>query len=125
MDFPWKPVVDPASDSDLVGVVGELRPARYRTVPRVLRMTRRIESQLAESDGLVGYALRAEFFRRRFRAVAVWESEESLRDFVAAKPHVDVMAALRPLSETSRFETFAVKGEDVPIDFDEAIARVD
>lgn len=75
MDFAWKSSIDPDPDADLRGVIGELRPLRYRTVPRVLRNTRRIESQLAGSNGLVGYALRANFFHRRFWAVAVWKDE--------------------------------------------------
>lgn len=124
MDLPWQPFTDPDPESDLLGVVGEIRPFRYRTVPRVLQMTRRVESQLATSNGLVGYGLRAKFVRRRFWAVSVWESEESLREFVATRPHVEIMVALKPAMETSQFDTFDVKGEEVPIAIDEAIARV-
>ena len=123
MDFAWRSFVVPDPDSDLVGVVGEIRPYRYRTVPRVLRSTRRIESQLADSNGLVGYTLRARFYSRRFWAVSVWESEESLQKFVATKPHVEIMAALKEELEASQFDQFAVKGKEVPIGIDEAITR--
>lgn len=124
MEFSWKSFVDSEPESELVGVVGELRPLRYRTIPRVMRLTRRIETQLGESDGLVGYALRAEFIRRRFRAVAVWEGEESLQDFVASDPHAEIRATLREEMEESRFETFDVEWAEVPVGIDEAIARV-
>lgn len=123
MDFAWKSFIDPNPDANLRGVVGELRPSRYRTVPRVLRNTRRIESQLAESDGLVGYALRANFLRRRFCALAVWEDEESLQTFVTATPHAEVMAAFEEEMEVSRFDRFEVSGGEVPLGIDEAIAR--
>ena len=116
MDFSWQSFTDPEPESDLYGVVGTLHPSRYRTVPRVLWNTRYIEAQLAESDGLVGYALRAQLFRRRFWAVAVWESERN--------PHAEIKAALKREMEESWFKTFAVKSEEVPIDIDEAIARV-
>ena len=101
-----------------------MHPFRYRTVPRVLRNTRRIEAQLAESDGLVGYALRAKLFRRRFWAVAVWESDESLQAFVDSDPHAGVKTSLKGEMEESWFETFDVKSEEIPIDIDEALARV-
>lgn len=123
MDFSWHPSSVPAPNSDLLGVVGEIRPFQYRTVPRILHSSRRIESQLADSPGLVGYTLRAEFFCKRFWAVSVWEDEESLQRFVATKPHVDIMAALTADMETSRFERFTLKGEDVPIGIDDAIVR--
>lgn len=124
MDFSWQAFVEPEPESELRGVVGELRPSRYRTVPRVLQNTRRIESQLADSNRLVGYALRANFFRRRFWAVAVWEDEESLQKFVTSKPHVEIMAALKGEMEMSRFNRFDVVGEEVPMEIDEAIERV-
>jgi len=125
MDFSWQSFVEPEPESELRGVVGLLHPFRYRTVPRVLRSTRRIESQLAESDGLVGYALRAEFFQRRFCAVAVWEDGASLEDFVESDPHAGIRAALKGEMEESWFETFDVKSEEVPVGIDEALARVE
>lgn len=124
MDFSWQSFADPEPESELVGVLGQLRPSRYRTVPRVMLSSRRIESQLAESDGLVGYALRAELLDRRFWAVAVWEDEESLEDFVGTDPHAGIRAALREKMEEGHFQTFDVSGEEVPMDVDEAIARV-
>lgn len=116
--------MDPDPESELLGVVGELRPLRYRTVPRILRSTGQIESQLAHSNGLIGYAFRAELFRRRFGVVAVWEGEESLQNFVTNKPHVEIMATFQGEMEVSRFDTFDVIGEEVPLEFDEALARV-
>lgn len=123
MDFSWQSFVAPEPESDLLGVIGEIRPFRYRTIPRVMLSTRRIESQLADADGLVGYALRAEFLRRRFWAVSVWDGEESLQAFVTDEPHVDIMAGLKEAMETSRFQRFDVTGEEVPVAIDEAIAR--
>jgi heme-degrading monooxygenase HmoA len=123
MEFEWKSFGDPDPETELLGVVGEIRPARYRTVPRVLQSTRRIESQLADSDGLVGYSLRASFLSRRFWAVSVWEGEKSLQNFVTTEPHAEIMAALKGGMETSRFDRFAVRGEEVPIGVDDAIAR--
>lgn len=124
MDFSWKSFSTPQSESDLLGVIGEIRPFRYRTIPRILQSTRQIESQLADSDGLIGYTLRAEFLRRRFWAVSVWNGLDSLRNFVATNPHAEVRSTLKPGMEQSRFVTFDVTGEDVPLSVDEAQARI-
>lgn len=124
MDFSWKSFSTPDPGSEYLGVIGEIRPFRYRTVPRIMQSTRRIESQLAGSDGLVGYTLRAEFIHRRFWAVSVWDEAESLRNFVDTTPHAEIKAALEPEMETSRFTTFDVTDEDIPLSVDAAKARV-
>ena len=51
---------------------------RYRTIPRFLGYARRVEVQLAETAGVIGYALRARFTKRDFLTLSVWESEEAL-----------------------------------------------
>jgi heme-degrading monooxygenase HmoA len=124
MDFAWKSFVDPDPEAELQGVVGYLHPSRYRTVPRVLRHTRKIEAQLAESSGLVGYALRAKLAQKKFWAVAAWESDESLQNFVESNPHAEIRTALKREMKESWFQRFDVSGEEVPLNVDEALKRV-
>ena len=124
MDFAWNSFSEPDLDSELQGVVGHLHPSGYRTVPRVLWHTRGIESQLAESGGLVGYALRAKLPQKKFWAVAAWESDESLQNFVERDPHAETRVALKRVMEESWFETFDLSGGEVPMTVDEALERV-
>jgi hypothetical protein len=124
MEFAWQSFGEPDVESELQGVVGHLRPSAYRTVPRVLWHTRKIEAQLAESGGLVGYALRAKLAQRKFWAVAAWESDEALQTFVESDPHAGIRAALEPEMEESWFERFDVSGAEVPLDVDDALERV-
>lgn len=124
MDFAWQAFTDPDPDADLHGVVGHLHPAGYRTVPQVLWQTRRIESQLAGSAGLVGYALRADVFEKKFWAVAAWERAESLEAFVETDPHATIRANLERVMAESWFERFELRGGEVPMSVDDALARV-
>jgi heme-degrading monooxygenase HmoA len=124
MDFGWQSFVEPGSESELRGVVGYLHPSQYRTVPRVLWHTRKIEAQLAESGGLVGYALRAKLAQKKFWAVAAWESDESLQNFVESNPHAESRMALKREMKESWFHRFDVSGEEVPLTIDEALDRV-
>ena len=124
MEFAWKSFVEPDPGSELQGVVGYLNPSGYRTVPNVLRYTRKIEAQLAETDGLVGYALRARLAQKKFWAVAAWESDESLQNYVESDPHAGIRRALKPEMEESWFIRFDVRSEEVPLDIDDALERV-
>ena len=124
MNFAWQSFVEPDPESELQGVVGYLHPSQYRTVPRVLWHTREIEAQLAESGGLVGYALRAKLAQKKFWAVAAWESDESLQTFVESNPHAKIRMALKREMKESWFQRFDVSGEEVPLNIDEALKRV-
>ncbi|QIO24723.1 hypothetical protein [Haloarcula sp. JP-L23] len=124
MEFAWQSFDEPDPESELKGVVGYLHPSGYRTVPKVLWHTREIEAQLAESAGLVGYALRAKLTQKKFWAVAAWESDESLQRFVESDPHAAIRAALKREMAESWFKRFDVSGEEVPLDIDAALERV-
>lgn len=123
MEFAWKSFVEPGPESELQGVVGYLNPSGYRTVPKILWYTRKIEAQLAESEGLVGYALRANLTQKKFWAVAAWETDESLQNYVETDPHAGIRRALKPAMEESWFIRFDVSREEVPLDIDDALER--
>lgn len=124
MDFAWQSFAEPDPESELQGVVGHLNPSGYLTVPMVLWHTRRIEDQLAESDGLIGYALRANLFQKQFWAVAAWEGDASLQRFVQGDPHAGIRKALKPKMSESWFHRFDLSGEEVPLGIDEALMRI-
>ena len=52
-----------------------------------LVMSFRVERQAKKTPGLVKYGLKADFPRRRFWTLTVWSNRESIRAFVASKPH--------------------------------------
>ena len=124
MEFTWQSFVDPNPESELQAVVGYLHSSRYRTVPKVLWQTREIEAQLTESDGLVGYALRAKLAQKKFWAVAAWDSDETLNNFVESSPHAEIRTSLKREMKESWFQRFKVYGEEVPLNIDEALKRV-
>lgn len=124
MEFAWKSFIEPDPEAELRGVVGYLNTVGYRTVPKVLWHTRKIEEQLVESNGLIGYALRAKFAQRKFWAVAAWESDESLNNYAESNPHAGIRVALKPDMQESWFKRFDMRGAEVPLAIDEALDRV-
>lgn len=124
MEFAWQSFAEPDPESELRGVVGHLHPSGYLTVPRVLWHTRKIEAQLAESVGLVGYALRAKIPQKKFWAVAAWDSDESLQSFVERDPHARIRKGLEREMNESWFQRFELSGEEVPLTIDEALERI-
>lgn len=123
MDTSWQWFKISEADANLVGLVSKLSLCRYRAIPKFLRMTRQIQSQLANSEGLVGYALRTDFLRRTFWTISIWESEKSLQNFVRENPHGEIMVALQEEMEETRFDRFEVSSEEVPLTIDESFRR--
>jgi hypothetical protein len=65
---------------------------RYRDIPGFLRDTRTVRAQLREAPGLAGYSLRAQFLRKTFWTLSLWESGPDLALFAAGDRHRGVAA---------------------------------
>lgn len=67
---------------------------RWRDVIPFLRMSSGVQRQLKETPGLVRYALRARFLRKRYWTYSVWTDRASLDAFLQAEPHRTAMSRL-------------------------------
>jgi hypothetical protein len=79
---------------------------------RFFRAVSAIRKQLAETDGLVGYTLRAKPLARNYWTLSVWKDSDALRRFTETSPHVEVMSSLRPLMGATRFAEWEITGAD-------------
>jgi hypothetical protein len=79
-----------------------------------MRYTSQIRRQLADSEGLIGYALDANVPNRNFWTLSVWEDEKFLRRFVQRNPHGRVMTDLLPNMGQTVFLPFKVDGSSIP-----------
>ena len=70
--LPWIARSEVHPTTTYVAMVSELPLPSHRAIPRFLRHTRRIRRQLAASDGLVGYALKADLVHKTFWTFSVW-----------------------------------------------------
>jgi hypothetical protein len=112
--FPWtsRDAVDP--DRTYVVMASRLPLRRSRSVPGFLRDTLAIRRQLADADGLVGYALDANLPHRTFWTFSVWVDEASLDAFATSAPHRQIIARLGPLMGETGFSTSTMTGSDIP-----------
>jgi hypothetical protein len=92
----WKSFALPENDREYRALLTYLPLKRWRAIPKFMRYTSQIRRQLADSEGLIGYALDAKVLSRDFWTLSVWEDEASLRRFVQQNPHGKVMMDLLP-----------------------------
>ncbi|MGH9993566.1 MAG: hypothetical protein ACREAZ_13220, partial [Nitrososphaera sp.] len=62
-----------------------LRSWRYM-IPFQL-MTSKVLKQARQSNGMVDYAVKADFSRKYFWTLSIWKDRDSMKTFVMAEPH--------------------------------------
>jgi hypothetical protein len=75
----------------------------YRDIPGFLRDTRTVRGQLREAPGLAGYSLRAQFLRKTFWTLSLWESAPDLALFAADDRHRGIAAELSDRTRVPQF----------------------
>ena len=91
----WTPGSDHGRDGPVLVSVTDFRLNRLRDLPGVHRAARRLANGWPGLDGAYGMWLWARPAARRCGAVAVWRDEAALHEFIAWRPHVDIMRAYR------------------------------
>ena len=119
----WKSLRPAEPEREYMALLTYLPLKKYRTIPRFLGYARRVEAQLSETEGIVGYSVRAKFMRRDFWTLSVWESEDALQAFVHQGFHSGLMTVLMPDMGATNFVRWKVKGRDCPPSWDDALQR--
>ncbi len=119
----WKNLRTAQPDQEYLALLTYLPLKKYRTIPRFLGYAKRVEAQLANTKGLIGYSLRAKFMQRSFWTLSVWESEETLQAFIHEGFHEGVMKVLMPDMAAPNFVRWKIKGSACPPSWKEALRR--
>ena len=115
---PWTSRTTPDPETTYV-VMGTFLPLRgYRYIPRFLADAMKVRRQLAQTDGLIGYALDAKLGRKEFFTVSVWENREALERFSKAEPHATITRVTPERMGPSKFRTWSATGAEVPVAWD-------
>jgi quinol monooxygenase YgiN len=121
---PWRTFGSPDPNGEFVALLSYLPLKSYWWVVPFFVYTGQVVTQLATSDGLLGYSLLARPLSKRFWTLSVWKDEDALRAFVQHLPHVRIASALAPHMDKTRFVRWTVKGSDLPLRWDDALRRL-
>jgi hypothetical protein len=122
--LPWKSFSVPDPVRDYVVMASRLPLARYRDLAAFMSATGAIRTQLADADGLIGYALDAHPVQKTFWTVSAWDSQESLDAFSHADPHRTRVTVIRPRMRPTTFTFWSVPGADLPISWAQVRRRI-
>jgi len=97
---------------------------RLSATVRFFRAVNAVRGQLAHTDGLVGYTLRARPLSRDYWTLSVWKDRDALNEFMRTSPHVGVMSSTKPLMNPTKFTFWSIKGADGRPNFTDALKRL-
>ena len=122
--LPWIRFIPPDPGREYVVMASRLPLAWYRDIPVFLRAAMAIRTQLAQADGLVGYALDAQLGRKTFWTVSAWDGQADLDAFSRADPHRSRVSTIRPRMRPTTFTFWTAPGADLPISWAEVRRRI-
>lgn len=123
--LPWRPVAEALPDETYVASATNLHVERWLRLPGFLWANLGIVRQARRSEGLVGYAMRAEMLDRSFWTVSVWEDADATDAFVDTDPHAEAADRIAPTLGRKRFARWRILGREVPPSWDEVEGRID
>ncbi len=122
---PWKELAKPDASKEYLAIVTYLPVKHYRTVPSVAKHSYKVEKQLIETQGLIGYSMGSKPWSKQFWTVSVWEDEAALMAFAFSGAHKDTMSRLYTDMGATKFARWKVLGADVPLAWEIALEKAD
>ncbi|MFB6286170.1 MAG: hypothetical protein ABEK03_06300 [Candidatus Bipolaricaulia bacterium] len=121
----WTQVSDVDLDREYLVIVTHYPLKAGRRTSRVLNYLRLVQRQLDQSEGLVGYAFRANFYRQQIWTLSVWADPSALQAFLDGVSHQQASDDLKAYVGESKTRQWPILGRDVPPSWDEALAQLD
>ena len=120
MRSPWHTFRAADQQREYLALLSYLPLSSFLVFPLFVWHALRIRRQLRQTPGLIASSMEARLLTCEFRTLSVWESEESLQEFVKRFPHVATMRSMAPRMGMTWFTRWHVTGANLPLSWAEA-----
>ncbi len=124
MKSPWKTMSALDPDAEYLVLASSIPPKSIRSTWKLFRGSRAVRRQLLNTDGVLGFSMLAEPFRKHYATLSVWRDEAALNDFAQAHPHDRLVVALAPEMGETKFVRWTASGADGRPSWKEALERL-
>ena len=111
-------------DREYVALASSIPPLSRSSTGKLFRGAMAVRKQLAGTDGVVGFSLLAQPWRKYYATLSVWENEAALAAFVAARPHTELMGQLKAEMGQTKFVRWTLKGSEGNPSWSDALRRL-
>ena len=124
MKSPWKSMNPLEADREYVVLASSIPPLSRSSTGKWFRGAMAVRKQLSGTDGVLGFSLLAQPWRKHYATLSVWENEAALAAFVAAHPHTELMGQLKAEMGQARFVRWTLKGSEGNPSWNDALRRL-
>jgi heme-degrading monooxygenase HmoA len=121
---PWKQVRPLETGTEYLVLASSIPPKSGRSTYALFAGSRAVRKQLLQTDGVMGFSMLAEPFRKHYATLSVWRDEEALAAFAAAHPHDELMTDLAPAMGETKFVRWSIDGAHGVPSWDDALERL-
>ena len=116
--------IDNGSQKKFICIVTFLPLQSWRYMIPFQLMTSRVLKQIKQHEGVVNYAVKANFIKKHFWTFSIWKDNNSLRQFVLSEPHATAVKKFNEWAgEGSAFVEWSSQSEQ--IDWRDAFKRLE
>ena len=105
-------------------LASSIPPRDRSSTRRLFKGAGEVRKQLAKTEGVVGFSLLAQPWRKQYATLSVWNDEAALAAFAAGQPHQDLMKTLSPEMAPTKFIRWTIPGSDGRPSWGEALRRL-
>jgi quinol monooxygenase YgiN len=120
----WKTVAALDPGASYLVLASSIPPKSVRSTWTLFRGSRAVRRQLLATDGVIGFSMLAEPFRKHYATLSVWRDEAALDAFAQTPPHRDLMAALAPAMGATKFVRWTRTGAEGVPSWPDALSRL-
>ncbi|MGK2949042.1 MAG: hypothetical protein ACSLFP_10735 [Acidimicrobiales bacterium] len=124
MKSPWKSIEALRPGVDHLALASSIPPHSLRSTGSLFLGSRSVGRQLEATDGVLGFSLLAEPFRKRYATISIWRDEAALGAFASTSPHRQLMTDLAPRTNQPRFVRWVTTGDDGIPEWDMVLDRL-
>ncbi len=122
--LPWNSINEVDADRTYKVMLTYLPLRRYRDTFRFMKYVNEVIKQLKQTEGIIGYSLKAHPFSKNYWTVSVWESDEAISKYIQTLPHSAVMKKMRGAMGKTTFESWDVYKNQIPIQWSDALGHL-
>jgi quinol monooxygenase YgiN len=122
--LPWKTLNELNDEKKYKVMLTHLPLRHYRDSIRFIKYVNEIMAQLKQTEGIIGFSLKAHPLSKDYWTVSVWEDDESISKYVQTSPHSQIMKKMQGAMGKTAFTTWEVNTNEIPIDWTTALTHL-
>jgi hypothetical protein len=121
---PWTVPNTPPRNAEVHVFVSRFETRTLWGALRFFARTPGVWQQVTKAPGAYGVTMKAALLRRTFWTLSAWESPAALKAFARSGTHAPTAQGLASLMRDTKFVTWTVTADDLPLDWSEALRRL-